>query len=54
MVDSRNSATVQFDRVEVDADALVGEAGAGYAALEHVLDAGRASLAAEMLGSAEE
>ncbi|MEC8872370.1 MAG: acyl-CoA dehydrogenase, partial [Pseudomonadota bacterium] len=31
-----------------------GEAGAGYAALEHVLDAGRACLAAEMLGSAEE
>ena len=54
MVDSRNSATVQFDGVEVDFDALVGEAGAGYAVLEHVLDAGRACLAAEMLGSAEE
>ena len=54
MVDSRNSATVQFDRVEVDADALIGEAGEGYAALEHVLDAGRACLAAEMLGSAEQ
>ena len=54
MVDSRNSATVQFDGVEVDFDALVGEAGAGYAALEHVLDAGRACLAAEMLGSAQE
>ena len=54
MVDSRNSATVQFDGVEVDFDALVGEAGAGYAALEHVVDAGRACLAAEMLGSAQE
>jgi len=54
MVDSRNSATVQFDGVEVDSDALVGEAGAGYAVLEHVLDAGRACLAAEMLGSAQE
>ena len=54
MVDSRNSATVQFDGVEVDFDALVGEAGAGYAVLEHVLDAGRACLAAEMLGSAQE
>ena len=54
MVDSRNSATVQFDGVEVDSDALVGEADAGYAVLEHVLDAGRACLAAEMLGSAQE
>ncbi len=54
MVDSRNSATVQFDGVEVDFDALVGEAGSGYAVLEHVLDAGRACLAAEMLGSAQE
>ena len=54
MVDSRNSATVQFVGVEVDFDALVGEAGAGYAVLEHVLDAGRACLAAEMLGSAQE
>lgn len=54
MVDSRNSATVQFDEVEVDFDALVGEAGAGYPVLEHVLDAGRACLAAEMLGSAQE
>lgn len=54
MVDSRNSATVQFDGVEVDFDALVGEAGAGYPVLEHVLDAGRACLAAEMLGSAQE
>ena len=54
MVDSRNSATVQFDGVEVDFDALVGEVGAGYPVLEHVLDAGRACLAAEMLGSAQE
>ena len=54
MVDSRNSASVQLDDVMVDADSLVGEVGLGYAALEQVLDAGRACLAAEMLGSAEE
>ena len=54
MVDSRNSASVQLDDVMVDADSLIGEVGLGYAALEQVLDAGRACLAAEMLGSAEE
>ena len=54
MVDSRNSASVQLDDVMVDKDSLVGEVGLGYAALEQVLDAGRACLAAEMLGSAEE
>ncbi len=54
MVDSRNSASVQLDDVMVDADSLVGKVGSGYAMLEQVLDAGRACLAAEMLGSAEE
>ena len=54
MVDSRNSATVRLEGVEVDAETLLGEAGAGYSALEHVLDAGRACLAAEMSGSAQQ
>lgn len=54
MVDSRNSARVELDGVEVDADALLGEVDAGYKPLESILDSGRAGLAAEMSGSAQE
>jgi len=53
-VDSRNFATVTLDGVEVTADAVLGEVDGGLAALEAVLDAGRAGLSAEMSGSAQE
>jgi len=53
-VDSRNFATVTLDGVEVTADAVLGEVDGGLAALEAVLDAGRAGLSAEMSGSAQQ
>jgi alkylation response protein AidB-like acyl-CoA dehydrogenase len=52
LADSRGAATVTFDHVAVEADALLGKAGDGYPLLEQVLDRARAGLAAEMLGSA--
>lgn len=54
MVDSRNSAAVTLEGVEVTADAVLGEVDGGLKALEAVLDAGRAGLAAEMSGSAQQ
>ncbi len=54
MVDSRNAARVTFDGVEVTADAVLGDVDAGHGPLERVLDAGRAGLAAEMSGVAQE
>ena len=54
MVDNRNAAQLNFDHVEVAADALLGSVGAGYAPLEAVLDGARAALAAEMLGNGVE
>jgi len=52
LADSRGAAIVTFDKVEVGADAVLGEAGKGWDLLEKVLDRARAGLAAEMLGSA--
>ena len=54
MVDSRNSARITLDNVEVTADAVLGEVDHGLKALEGVLDAGRAGLSAEMSGSAQQ
>jgi len=54
MVDSRNAARIRFTGVTVGADAVLGQADAGAAALDRLLDAARAGLAAEMLGSAAE
>jgi alkylation response protein AidB-like acyl-CoA dehydrogenase len=54
MIDCRNSASVTLENVEVTADAVLSEVDGGFAALEAVLDAGRAGLAAEMSGSAQE
>jgi alkylation response protein AidB-like acyl-CoA dehydrogenase len=39
-----------FEHVEVDADAVIGEVGAGDKVLARVLDAGRAGAASEMVG----
>ncbi|WP_300542249.1 acyl-CoA dehydrogenase family protein [Maricaulis sp.] len=54
MVDSRNSASVTLENVDVTADAVLGEVDGGLKPLEAVLDAGRAGLAAEMSGSAQQ
>ncbi len=53
MVDSRNAARIKFDGVEATGDDVLGEVNGGYMALEGVLNAGRAGLAAEMSGSAQ-
>jgi acyl-CoA dehydrogenase len=59
MVDSHNAARVRLDGVRVPADALVGPpqqdgTPAGAALLDAVLDVGRAVVAAELLGVADE
>ncbi|MEL6745486.1 MAG: acyl-CoA dehydrogenase family protein, partial [Pseudomonadota bacterium] len=51
-VDSRGVAELQFDAVDVTADAVLGEVDQGYSPLETILNAGRAVLAAEMVGHA--
>ena len=53
MVDSRNAARIKFDGVEATGDDVLGEVDGGYMALEGVLNAGRAGLAAEMSGAAQ-
>jgi acyl-CoA dehydrogenase len=50
MVDSRNAARVTLSDVQVDGADVLGNVGEGFAILEKMLDAGRACLAAEMLG----
>ena len=52
LIDSRGWATVTFDKVAVNSNALLGGTGEGWDLLERVLDCARAGLAAEMLGSA--
>jgi len=52
LADSRGAAELTFAGVTVGADAVLGEAGKGWAVLEATLDRARAGLAAEMLGSA--
>jgi len=53
-LDSRGAAELTFDGVEVTADAVVGEVDDGFSLLEVVLGAGRAGLAAELSGNAQE
>lgn len=50
MVDGRNAASIEFNNLEVPADALLGSLGDGFAIIEPVLDGARAGIAAEMLG----
>jgi alkylation response protein AidB-like acyl-CoA dehydrogenase len=52
LADASVGARLDFDGVEVDADAVIGEVGQGEAALARVLNAGRAGAAAEMVGVA--
>ena len=51
MVDTRNSAVVSFDNVEVSASAVLGSIGEAYAVLHKIIDRGNIALCAEMLGS---
>ena len=53
MVDSRNAARLEFNGVEVTADAVLGEVDAGFEMLEQALDVGRAGLSAEAIGAAQ-
>ncbi len=54
MVDAHNSARLEFDNVAVAADAILGTPGQGWKTLEGALNAGRAAIAAELLGAADE
>jgi alkylation response protein AidB-like acyl-CoA dehydrogenase len=50
MLDSRNGGNVQFDKVQVEADTLLGELDAGHELLQRVLDIANIGLSAELLG----
>jgi acyl-CoA dehydrogenase len=54
MVDSRNAARLTFENVAVTGDDVIGEIDNGWQALEGVLSAGRAGLAAELSGAAQQ
>ena len=54
MVDTRNAARVTFDNVNVGADHVLGKVDAGWDALEDTLNVGRAVVAAELMGAADE
>jgi len=54
MVDSHNAARISFENVQVDADAVLGEVDQGWKVLDGVLNAGRAAIAAELVGAGEE
>jgi alkylation response protein AidB-like acyl-CoA dehydrogenase len=54
MVDSRNAARLTLENVDVTADAVLGEVDDGAGLLERVLTAGRAVVAAELLGAGDE
>ena len=54
MLDSRNAARMEFDDVEVIADAVLGEVDEGADVLETILNAGRAIVSAELLGAGAE
>lgn len=53
-IDSRGAARLDLTNVRLPAEALLGEAGNAWPVLARVLDRGRAVLAAEMLGSAQQ
>jgi alkylation response protein AidB-like acyl-CoA dehydrogenase len=54
MVDAHNSARIDFSDVELTADHVLGEVDQGRKLLDGVLNAGRAVVASEMLGVADE
>jgi acyl-CoA dehydrogenase len=53
MVDSRGAARLKFDRVEATGEDVIGEVDGGMTALEGVLAAGSAGLAAELSGASQ-
>ena len=54
MVDSRNAARIRFENVEATGEDVIGEVDGGYQALDGVLSAGRAGLAAELSGASQQ
>src|SRR5215469_3767587 len=54
MVDVHNAARLEFDDVTVSGDAVLGEIDEGWEQLEGALNVGRAGVAAELLGLADE
>lgn len=54
MVDAHNAARINFDNVEVSADAVLGEVDQGGDLLDAVLNIGRGAVASEMVGLSEE
>jgi alkylation response protein AidB-like acyl-CoA dehydrogenase len=54
MVDAHNAARISFNDAEVTADSVLGEVDQGAAVLDGVLNIGRAVVASEMLGVADE
>ncbi|WP_419711246.1 acyl-CoA dehydrogenase family protein [Pseudomonas sp. NFX224] len=54
LIDSRNYAQLRFSAVQLGSETLLGTVGAAWPALDEALDRGRACLAAELLGAAEQ
>lgn len=54
MVDSRGAARLRFDGVEAIGDDILGTVDDGFSVLDGILNAGRAGLAAEMSGAAQQ
>jgi alkylation response protein AidB-like acyl-CoA dehydrogenase len=54
LIDSRNTATIEFNQVRVNRSALISDAIQGENILNTAMDYGRICLAAEMLGAARE
>ncbi len=52
LADSSKAARLKLDKVEVDADSVIGEVDGGWAPLSRALNAGRAGAAAELVGVA--
>jgi alkylation response protein AidB-like acyl-CoA dehydrogenase len=50
LIDSRNTANISFDNVQLDGDAILGQADQGADVLDAVLNRGRIAVATEMLG----
>jgi len=53
LIDSRNTARLAFNQVQVAPDALIGELDRGAEVLHRALDRGRACIAAELQGACE-
>ncbi|EJN36639.1 acyl-CoA dehydrogenase [Pseudomonas sp. GM84] len=54
LIDSRNCGRLRLEQVRVGREALLGRLGEGWAVLDAALDRGRACLAAELLGTAQQ